>query len=171
MIVSTTERLILRHFKQSDADCFYRLNAMPEVLEYTGDLPFESVTAAATFITTYAAYQKTGMGRWTIELRQSQLPIGWCGLKQHKNGMVDLGYRLLKNYWGQGIATEASEAVLAIGFNALNLNEIVGRSAFANKASIRVLEKIGMKFWKNAPCDGIQDAAYYRILKSEYLHS
>jgi len=84
--------------------------------------------------------------------------LGWCGLKQHADGMVDLGYRIKKEHWSKGIASECAAACLQYGFDHLALSEIVGRTAKVNFASIRILEKIGMHFWKEDCCDGIADA-------------
>ena len=72
-----------------------------------------------------------------------------CGLKYLDDvGEVDLGYRLFKEHWGRGLATEAARAVLAYGVNVLHLHRIIGIADIENKASIRVLEKIGFMFKK-----------------------
>jgi [ribosomal protein S5]-alanine N-acetyltransferase len=167
MTVFKTERLDLRKFQTDDASFFYEMNSDPEVIKYTGDVNFESVEAARQFIENYDHYSKHGYGRWTVVLRKTGEPIGFCGLKNHpEEGYVDLGYRFIKSEWGKGFATEASLACLFFGFQEYGLTEIVGRTAKANPASVRVLEKIGMKFWKEAPCLGIDDSIYYRIRKA-----
>lgn len=165
-LITTTNRLILREFDPSDAEVFYALNADPEVMKFTDDLSFESIQATRNFIENYDAYTKTGMGRWTLCIKENKKIIGWCGLKKHPDGMVDLGYRILQETWGKGYATEAAKASVTYGFDQLGLTEIVGRTARANTRSIRVLEKINMQFWKNAPCKGIHDSVYYRIRKT-----
>lgn len=164
-VIIETQRLFLYEFAPVDAQCFYDLNANKEVMQFTGDEPFKSVDESETFIKNYAAYKEYGFGRWTIVLKEDKTPIGWCGLKQHPSGMVDLGYRLQKQFWGKGYATEAAKACLTYGFEQLGIREIVGRTAKANRASISVLEKLGMTFWKEAPCEGIQDSIYYKITK------
>lgn len=166
-IIQTT-RFYLREKLLSDAKDMYLLNAEPEVLKYTGDLPFKDETEALDFIKGYDHFEKNGFGRWVIVDRKTNEYLGWCGLKKHSDGMIDLGYRIKKAYWGRGIASEAAAACLDYGFNVLNMSEIVGRSAKANLASIRILEKIGMQFWKNDTCDGIADAVWYRIDKTSY---
>ena len=80
---------------------------------------------------------------------------------------MDLGYRLLRSAWGRGYATEASKACLEWGFREAGLDTIIGRVARANTASIRVLEKVGMRYWKQEACEGIQDALIYRIGRDE----
>lgn len=167
MLVLKTPRLDLRRFETDDAPFFYKMNNDADVLKYTGDEPFQSVEAARQFIVDYDHYTQHGYGRWTVVLRKTGEPLGFCGLKYHADGdYVDLGYRLIKEYWGQGFATEAAQACVVYGFHHLDLKEIVGRTAQDNIASIKVLEKIGMKFWKHAPCEGIENSVYYRIKKA-----
>ncbi len=160
-----TERLYLREFELEDAKSMFALNAVNEQIQYTGDVPFESITAAQNFLLNYSDYKRNGFGRWACITKEEGHWIGWCGLKRHSDGLVDLGYRFFKEYWGMGYATESSLACLAYGFNELGLKEIVGRSAKANLASIRVLEKIGMKLWKEEDADHIENAQIYRIRK------
>ena len=158
-----TDRLILRRFDSSDAPQMYLLNADPTVLKYTGDLPFQSISEAESFIQHYDHYQKYGFGRWSVILKSSNEFIGWCGLKQHEEAFVDIGFRFFKKEWGKGYATEAAKACLVYGFEYLNLKEIIGRAAKENIASVRVLEKLGMEFWKEDTCEGIDGAVYYRL--------
>ena len=73
--------------------------------------------------------------------------MGWCGLKYlSETNEVDLGYRFMKKFWDKGYATEAALACIEYGFNRLNLQRIVGRALPGNLASIKVLEKCGMKY-------------------------
>ena len=92
--------------------------------------------------------------------------LGWCGLKKHPEGFVDLGYRLQKNYWNQGYATEAGLASLKYGFETLALKEIVGQVIPKHTASIRVLEKVGMTFSH----EGIDQEEGYKILVYKITH-
>lgn len=163
-----TERLKLREFQPDDALCFYNLNQDEEVMRYTGDVAFESVDAAREFIAQYDHYAKHGYGRWSVILKTSGRCIGWCGLKWHpEEGYVDLGYRLERNVWGNGLATEAARVCIDYGFNRLNFDEIIGRTAKANLASIKVLQKVGMSYWKDAPCEGIENSVFYKIRKDD----
>ncbi|MEM9921622.1 MAG: GNAT family N-acetyltransferase [Bacteroidota bacterium] len=144
-----TDRLVLRQFEAKDANGFYEMNADPEVIRHTGDLPFTSVEAAQLFIESYDHYQQYGFGRWTVLDRQKEEYLGFCGLKYSPDKQeVDLGFRLIRRYWGLGYATEAAMACLNYGFEHLQMEKIVGRARKDNPASIRVLEKIGMHFQK-----------------------
>ncbi|PQB05292.1 GNAT family N-acetyltransferase [Aureitalea marina] len=162
-IIVETDRLILREFRPQDAEKMYLLNLDPEVIRYTGDPPFQSVQDASNFLTGYDDYKSNGYGRWAVLRKVDGEFIGWCGLKKHQDGMVDIGFRFYRKDWGKGYATESAQATLNFGLEELALEEIVGRAARENLASIRVLEKLGMAYWKDAPCDGIADAVYYRI--------
>jgi len=159
-----TKRLKLREFDISDAPAFFELNLDPEVMRYTGDLAFNSVEASAELIQNYDHYVKHGFGRWTVVTQKQERVIGWCGLKQHDEGFVDIGFRLFRNEWGKGYATEAAKACLEYGLMQLSITNIIGRASLENTASLHVLEKIGMKFWKHAPCEGIENSVYYKLV-------
>ena len=156
-----TERLILREFGLSDAECFYRLNADPDVIKYTGDLPFNSIDDAELFLANYNEYGKNGYGRWAVIDKESGSFIGWCGLKLNEENLIDLGFRFFKSVWGKGYATESARACLDYGFSKLNLKTIIARTMVNNIPSVKVLEKIGMKFWKEDYCEGLGNTLYY----------
>jgi len=148
-IITTSQRLILREFKQSDAIHFYNLNKDPEVIKYTGDPPFISVSEAEEFIINYSAYKKHGYGRWAACLKESQEFIGFCGLKYHpKEKITEVGFRFFKNQWNKGYATESALACLSYGFSELNLKEIYAHAHVKNIASQRVIKKCGLYFVK-----------------------
>lgn len=142
-----TERFYLREFADCDAKDFYEMNLDKEVMRYTGDIPFKSIKEAEDFIKNYLHYKINGFGRWTIVEKGSSNYIGWCGLKKSDtNNEVDIGFRIAKDYWNMGVATETAMAVLNFAFTKLNLTNIVARAMAENSASIRVIEKFGMKF-------------------------
>ena len=170
-IIAETSRLLFRRFVPDDAASFYQLNLDPAVIRHTGDPPFESVDAARTFIEQYKAYQKWGFGRWAVIEKDTNAFIGFCGLSRNEQDDVDVGYRFFQSKWGKGYATESAKASLELGFHTFDLPYIVGRSAIANPPSIRVLEKIGMTYWKHDGCKGIAEAVYYRIDRDQYLRS
>lgn len=163
-----TNRLILRELNRTDAKQFFNLNANPEVLKYTGDVPFSSISNAESFLKNYTEYKKNGFGRWAVLSKTSGEFLGWCGLKRNEEGDIDLGFRFFQENWGKGYATEAAKACLNIGFNTLHIDEIIGRAAIENIASTKVLEKIGMTFWKKDLCEGIENSVYYKINKTQY---
>ncbi|MEP2936912.1 MAG: GNAT family N-acetyltransferase [Gilvibacter sp.] len=137
----------MREFSTEDATAFYKMNSDPEVIRYTGDVPFASPNEARNFIANYSHYKEYGYGRWAICLKPSLQFIGFCGLKYHpKPEITEVGYRLFREHWGMGIATEASLAAIHHGFNELGLKAIYAHVDAKNPASARVLIKCGMQF-------------------------
>ena len=118
-------------------------------------------------------YDVYGYGRWATFLKNGMEFVGWAGLAYLPEfDEIDLGYRFLPAYWGMGIATEAALAILAYGFNELNLEKIIAIAMKENIGSIRVMEKIGMQFDKLAPYEeGSEDAIWYQIENSVYKSS
>ncbi len=147
-IVIETERLVLRTFTEDDGMLIYELNKDPDVTKYTGDpvRDFEHARQILeqVILPQYALYNH---GRWAVHVKSDFEFIGWCGLKARtERNEIDLGYRFMKSAWGKGFATEAAFACLKYGFEKLNLPRIVGRAMPQNIASLKVLEKCGMKY-------------------------
>ena len=157
-----TPRLRLREMIADDADHAFALNNDPEVLRYTGDDPFATVEEARDFLVAYPAYKRDGFGRWAVELHDGTW-LGWCGLRRQVDGTVDLGYRLLRAHWGQGYATEAGRACIDLGFTRFGLDTIIARVVRANVGSVRVLEKLGMHYWKTDATELDAETLIYRV--------
>ena len=152
-----------------DAPFFFELNANPNVTKHTGDGAFKNIQEAES-ITEYviSQYTKYGYGRLMVIEKETDTPIGWCGLKFLEDlKVVDLGYRFLEGKWGKGYATEASIACLDYGFNTLNLNKIIGRASVDNPASINVFKKLGMSFIKTEHFPE-HDAVIYEITQKNF---
>lgn len=156
-----TTRLILRELTVEDTPCFYQLNLNPNVVRYTGDVPFQSGSEAEAFLKNYKDYETTGYGRWAVIDKASHAFLGWCGLK-FDGKETDIGFRFFEEYWNKGYATESAKACLNYGFNELGLDEIVGRAMKENIASIKVLEKIGLKFIREMEFE-LHPGVLYRI--------
>ncbi|MGB4843947.1 MAG: GNAT family N-acetyltransferase, partial [Ferruginibacter sp.] len=147
-IVFQTPRLILRQLTIEDAPLILELNSDPEVVKYLHEPTLQSVEQAQKIITDIILPQyKNKLGRWAIHTKDDMEFIGWCGLKHRPElDEIDLGYRLKKQAWGKGYATEAAQHTLDYGFMALLLTTITGRAHVDNAASYKVLEKIGMDY-------------------------
>src|SRR4051812_29243148 len=119
-IIIETERLILREILPTDIDGFFELDCDPEVHRYLGNKPVKEKEQIIDVIKSIRQqYLDNGIGRWAIMHKQTGSFIGWAGLKfvtelinNHVN-YYDLGYRLIKKYWAQGIATETATASLS----------------------------------------------------------
>ena len=156
-------RLLHRAFNIDDAEVFYTLNSDPDVMRYTGDNTLASVEEAKRAIGNYPDFDRVGYGRWASILKDTQQVVGFCGLKYLPDvDEVDIGYRFLPSHWGMGLATEASSACLEFGFRVIGLTRIVAFVMPENTASIRVLEKTGMKFECAFDYDGIPALRYAR---------
>lgn len=156
-----SDRLQFRELTIDDAVFAYELNLDPDVNKYTGDEPFDSIEEALNFMQSYSDYKKHDMGRWGVELKETGKLIGWAGLKfSEETQEIDLGYRFFKSKWGKGYATEAAQACLDYGFKKLKVKRVVAYTMERNKASIRVLEKIGMSFLKHGDECGDKTLTY-----------
>ena len=118
-----------------------QLNSDPEILKYVHEPVLTTEEQARQILTDIILPQyKNNLGRWAIHTKNNNEFIGWCGLKYRPElNEIDLGYRLKKDAWGKGYATEAAKHTLDHGFNNLNLQLITGRAHVENIASIKVL--------------------------------
>jgi len=156
-----SDRLILREFLIKDALAIYNLNDNPKVLKFTGDSSFSSVQEAKRFIKNYDQYKKYGFGRWAVILKKTNTFIGWCGLKQHENGKIDLGFRFFEKEWNKGYATESAKLCLEFAIKNSLEKKLIGRVHKDNIASSKVLEKIGFIRTGKVECNGFNDAILF----------
>jgi RimJ/RimL family protein N-acetyltransferase len=147
--VLETGRLVLRRLVTDDAPFILALLNDPAWLEFIGDRGVRTVEDARGYILKgpiemYAAH---GFGLYLTERKSDGAPIGLCGLLRRK-GLedVDIGFAFLSAFRSQGYAFESAAAVMAHGRYALGLDRIVGITLPGNRASIALLEKLGMKF-------------------------
>lgn len=151
-IVLETDRLILRLLTHEDLDALYALYRDPEVRKYfpEGILNYEETREELDwFIDVY--YARYGYGLWATIHKESGEFIGRCGLipwTLEGRSEVEVAYMLAKEYWGQGLGTEAAQAILDYGFEQLGLDRLICLIDADNQASIGVAEKIGMRFEK-----------------------
>jgi [ribosomal protein S5]-alanine N-acetyltransferase len=161
-VILETERLLLRTFTPEDAPLIYNLNLDPEVIRYTLD-PIKDIKHAREvlekiILPQYALYNH---GRWAVITKKDKEFIGWSGLKARPElNEIDLGYRFIKSAWGKGYATESAYACIKYGFEKLNLPRIIGRALPGNLASMRVLEKCGMKYVGEQTVEGLLHETY-----------
>lgn len=158
-----TERLILRQFSQDDADNLFELNSDPDVVRFTPDAnqPIDYTIIQTQLLPKYFTYYEkyAGYGVWAAIEKSSQQFIGWFSFRPVMyasyfnsalaNGSdIELGYRLRKIAWGKGYATEGSKALILKGFSELGTQRVLAVALAANVASMRVMEKVGLKFEK-----------------------
>ena len=139
-----TERLLLRAWRDEDREPFAALNADPVVMEhFPATMSREASDAFVDFnMTTIAA---RGWGLWAVEVVATGEFIGFVGLNEPDfMPGVEVGWRLKRDAWGHGYATEAGAAAIRYGFDELGLDEIVSFTSTTNLRSQRVMERLGM---------------------------
>lgn len=147
--VLTTERLILRQWKDHDRDAFAALNNDPTVMRYFPR--YFSRTESDSFVDANIEHiDEHGWGSWAVERKDTQEFIGFVGFSEPASwhpcaGRIEIGWRLAKAHWGQGHASEAAKHALSLGFSRFNFPEIISFTSFCNLPSIAVMKKIGMK--------------------------
>jgi RimJ/RimL family protein N-acetyltransferase len=144
----TTERLVLREWRDDDLEPFAAMNADPRVMEhFVGPLSREASDGLVARIR--AGWASNGYGLWAVERRDDGRFLGFAGLALHTfeapfTPAVEVGWRFASHAWGHGFATEAAKAALAFGFETAGLDEILSWTAVANDRSRRVMERLGM---------------------------
>jgi RimJ/RimL family protein N-acetyltransferase len=144
-----TDRLLLRRWRDGDAEPFADLNADAEVMRFfPGRL--SRVESDALAARADALFDTHGYGLWALERRSDGAFLGFTGLSPMPVGVpgadgVEVGWRLARSAWGQGFASEAASAALRFGFDSLGLAEVNSITAAVNIRSRRVMERLGMR--------------------------
>ena len=143
-----TERLVLRRWEQTDLEPFAALNADPVVMEHFPAVMTEADTVG--FIDWIElGFERNGFGLWAVEVSETGALAGFTGLsvpafEAHFTPAVEVGWRLAREHWDHGYATEAARAAMTFGFEECGLAEIVSFAIPANTRSISVMERLGM---------------------------
>ncbi len=159
-----TERLAMRRLTPADLDALAPIYRDPDVRRYfpEGTLTYEQTKDELEWIID-VYYGKYGFGLWATILKETDEFIGRCGLLPWTidgRSEVEVAYLLAKRYWGQGLGTEAARAVLAYGFDELELPRLISLIDPANVASANVAVKLGMTLEREALIDGLPTLVY-----------
>jgi ribosomal-protein-alanine N-acetyltransferase len=164
-----TLRLRLRHFTPDDADDLYHIYSYPELFKYMSNekkLSWEQTVGVINSLT--ENWQQHQVGVWAVVYKKDRKLIGHCGFKFLENTQeIQIGYLLLPSYWGMGLGTEAASAALKYGFEGAKLERVVAVAKPENIASRRVMEKVGMKYEKDAYYYN-NNVVYYSISRKAY---
>lgn len=144
-----TDRLTLRPFTADDLDDLVELDSDPEVMRYltSGRATPREVIAAETLPRFMAPRGGVAVWAWAVVARQDDGFLGWASLRPPEVAPAqeaELGYRLRRAAWGQGLASEAARALIAHGFGSLDLQRVWAQTMAVNHASRRVMEKAGL---------------------------
>jgi RimJ/RimL family protein N-acetyltransferase len=171
MIILETERLVLRQFELDDAPVVFEINSDPEVVRYAEGVTPSSLEESIGHLRDgpLSDYAEFGYGRWALVLKPSNELIGFCGMKFIKElGLNEIGYRMARKNWGQGIATEAATATLEYARQELGMDYVIALIMEENVASIRVAEKLGMQSGGLIRFDGIDCLKYETHLQTRH---
>jgi RimJ/RimL family protein N-acetyltransferase len=177
-----TDRLLLRRFTEADVDDLAALHGDPEVMRFVGDgrpVP-RSVTERETLPRVLADYERFGgLGLWAAQARAGGAFLGWFEFRPADNGpldQVELGYRLRREVWGHGYATEGARALVGKGFVELGVRRVYATTMAVNHGSRRVMEKVGLRYvrtfhedWPD-PIPGAEHGdVEYELLRTEWI--
>jgi len=143
-----TQRLLLRQWQEKDYPLFALINADPTVMQYYPDvLSAEQSNAMASKLEALIA--EKGWGFWAVEKTDEKHFIGFVGLHEPTYDLpvtpcVEIGWRLAKEHWGQGYATEAAKQALSVAFEKLDIPEVYSFTSITNLKSRAVMERISM---------------------------
>lgn len=156
--IAATERLALRHFHILDVDPMVQVFGDPEVMRFGDGAQSKEWVQAWIHTCLERYYQTWGFGPFAVVQMQDQSVIGYCGLFYFPdiNGQseVEIGYRLRRSAWGKGYATEAARAVQHYAFHMLGIKRLIAMIDPSNVASIRVAQKIGMRYEQDVMLEG-----------------
>ncbi len=165
-----TERLVLRPLSADDADALHRISNEPNVRLYLwDDEPVPEATIGDLIAQSVRMFSEENIGLFGVRMRGSEDLLGFCGFVRLE-GMEEpeLGYELTSEVWGRGLATEASRACLRYAFAEAGLGRVIAGADAPNGASLRVIEKLGMKplgnINPNAP-----DEPYHALYREEFF--
>jgi len=162
-----TARLKLRLFRPEDLDSLAALLADPEVVRYVNNgVPICRTEAEKALSSIIRHWNEHGFGRWAVIEKATQSFIGFGGLRSLM-GTPEVVYHLAKAFWGIGLATELAKASLRFGFSEHTFERIVAVAMPENAASIRVMEKIGMRYEKLARYYNL-DVVQYQISRDDF---
>jgi RimJ/RimL family protein N-acetyltransferase len=158
----TTKRLKLRPFREEDADRLHEILSEEDILRYFPNPGTPPLDRIRNFIANQLKHwEEHGFGWWAVEPIHDGLLIGWNGLQYLPDtDEIEIGYLLSKSYWNRGLATEGAFAGLEFAFGKLGLKQVVAIVHPENKASQRVIEKLGMGFSHEAEYFGMSVYRY-----------
>jgi len=144
-----TERLTLRPITLEDAPLVLAVMNDPDFVRYVSDRGLRTPADAARYITEkmLPGFEQNGFGMCAVRLKESGMPIGTCGIfKRNRGDDAEIGFAFLPNFRGRGFALEAAAAVMNYARDVLKLTRIIAATKPINAESIKLLEKLGMRF-------------------------
>ena len=143
-----TQRLVLRRWKPSDGEAFYKINSDPTVMEFMPQI-LTREESDGLMARIEGHFEEHSFGLCAVEEKDSGTFMGFTGLsvprfEAHFTPCVEIGWRLGKSFWGKGYATEAALAIMGFGFREWGLSEIVSFTSPLNLRSVAVMKRLKM---------------------------
>ena len=161
-VILETPRLTLREFVPEDAVALSLVLSDPETMRFY-PAPFDRAGVDDWIDRNRRRYASDGVGLWAMVLKSTGELIGDCGImKQEVDGepWYEIGYHLRREFWGQGLATEAAQACKAWGFDHLTVDRMISLIRPENLPSRRVAERNGMTVWKEVEWRSLRHCVY-----------
>jgi RimJ/RimL family protein N-acetyltransferase len=181
LVFLETERLVLRQFTEDDVETLVELDSDPAVMKFiNGGRPTPREEIETEVLPAFLGYYERfeGYGFWAAAEKSTKRFVGWFHFRPAKGappGEIELGYRLRREAWGKGYATEGSRALIDKGFAELGVERVVAETMVVNAASRRVMEKAGLAFvrvfhqeWPDYIEGQEEGDVEYALLRSEW---
>ncbi|HZH34740.1 MAG TPA: GNAT family N-acetyltransferase [Pyrinomonadaceae bacterium] len=164
-----TQRLLLRKFTPDDLETLIELRSDDEVAWGIGGARAQAREFNKQRLEfAIDCYEKFGFGMCAMIWKETGEFFGWSGLQPlQETGEIEVGYGMAKRFWRQGIGFECARAWLEFGFNKIGLERIVAVALPENKASWRIMEKLGMRYEKTETHYGME-CVFYAISRAEF---
>jgi len=145
--IFTSKRLQFRIWKESDLDAFAAMNSNKEVMQFYVN-PYNVEVSKNLLMNLKQLFEKKGYTMFCVELKESNEFAGFVGIMDatfQTEPAIEIGWRLLPEFWNKGLATEGAKRCLKYAFEELSIEKIYAVTSIPNKPSERVMQKIGMK--------------------------
>jgi len=150
-LILETERLLLKEFTTDDSSFILKLVNSPDWIKFIGDFNIKTEQQAKEYLQKgpLKSYEINGFGLYNVILKDKNISIGMCGIIRREHlDHPDIGFAFLPQFTQQGFGFEIANASMKYAKEKLKLESILAITVPANKASIKLLEKLGMKFCK-----------------------
>ncbi len=166
-----TERLFLRPMNETDVESVFAMRSDEDVMRFIRAPQTKRAEAENWINLVSSRWADEKIGFCSIIEKSSERFVGWCGLwRLQETGETEVGYALVKEFWGRGFASEAAGAFLKYGFENLELEKIVAVANPENTNSRRVMENLGMTFDYTGKFYE-RDLVHYTITKDDYFRN
>ena len=147
-MIFESQRLLFRKWRTSDRELFFEMNSDSVVMEFFPNV-LSREESDGYLNNIMFRIERDGFGFWAVERKETEDFIGFIGINPPNVGLdiepcIEIGWRLRKDFWGRGYATEGAKRVLKYAFEECNIDEVYSFTSIVNIRSERIMQKIGM---------------------------